>query len=152
MGITSHTPMKKQLLFCLLLSSFAACRQENDVQPSPRTLADEVSGLYRTNPFVNPSCVAIPASQMPTITLRPESDGVVSLVYASYFPKPGSQRLTGVLLSRRADSAVQLTLGNVVLGVVQTDRVFTNNGMEKQGELLRVNTQPDIPYFAGVKD
>jgi len=147
--------MKKQLLFCLLLSSFAACTQENDVHPSPGTLAGEVSGAYRTNPFVNPSCVAIPASQMPIITLRPESDGVVSLVYAYQFPKPGSRQITGVQLSRRADSAVQLTHDNVVLGTVQTDRVFTNNGMEKQGKLLRVDAQdilPDVSYFAGVKE
>lgn len=144
--------MKKQLLFCLLLSSFAACTPENDVQPGPVTLAGEVSGMYRTNPYVNPSCVAIPTSQMPVVTLRPESNGVVSLIYAYQFPKPGSHRLTGVLLSRRADSTVQLTYGNVVLGTVQTDRVFTNNGMEKQGKLLRIDVQLDIPYFAGVKE
>ncbi|MBC7571696.1 MAG: hypothetical protein H7319_18495 [Spirosoma sp.] len=147
--------MKKQLLFYLLLGSLAACTQENDVQPSPNTLAGEVSGAYRTNPYVDPSCVAIPASQMPVVTLRPESDGIVSLVYAYQFPKPGSQQLTGIQLSRRADNAVQLTHGNVVLGTVQIDRVFTNNGMEKQGRLLRINaldTQPNVPYFTGVKE
>ena len=149
--ITSHTPMKKQL-FCLLLSSLAACTPESDVQPSVSTLAGEVSGTYQTNPYVNPSCVAIPASQMPTVTLRPEADGGVSLVYAYQFPKPGSQQLTGVSLSRRADSAVQLIHGDAVLGTVQIDRVFTSNGMEKQGKLLRVTVQPDGPYFAGVKD
>ena len=142
----------KQFLFCLLLSSLAACTPGNDVQPNPGTLAGEVSGLYRTNPYVNPSCVAIPAEKMPTITLRPESDGVVSLVYTYQFSKPDSQQLTGVLLSRRADSVVQLTYGNVVLGTVQTDRVFTDNGMEKQGKLLRVDRQPDMPYFAGIKE
>ena len=125
------------------------------MQPSPITLAGEVSGTYRTNPFVNPSCVAIPASQMPVVTLKPESDGVVSLVYAYQFPKSGSRQITGVLLSRRADSAVQLTHGNVVLGTIQTDRVFTDDGMEKQGKLLRANLQDittDVSYFAGVKD
>ncbi len=125
------------------------------MQPGPATLAGEVSGTYRTNPYLDPSCVATPAGQMSVVTLRPESDGVVSLVYAYQFPKPGTHQLTGVLLSRQADSAVQLTHGNVVLGTVQTDRVFTNNGMEKQGKLLRINapyTQPDIPYFAGVKE
>lgn len=147
--------MKKQLLLYLLLSSLAACTQENDVQPSPNTLAGEVSGTYRTNPYIDPSCVAIPASQMPIVTLRPESDGIVSLVYAYQFPRAGSRQLTGVQLSRRSDSTVQLTHGNVVLGTVQTDRVFTNNGMEKQGKLLRIDasdTQPDVPYFAGVKE
>ncbi len=147
--------MKQPLLFCLLLSSLVACTQENDVQPSPGTLADEVSGMYRTNPYLNPSCVATPSNQMPVVMLRPESDGVVSLVYAYQFPKPGNHQLTGVLLSRRADNAVQLTHGSVVLGTIQTDRVFTNNGMEKQGKLLRIDApdaQPDMPYFAGVKD
>lgn len=147
--------MTKQLLFGALLGTLVACQQDDSIQPDPTTLAAEVGGVYRTNAFINPSCVAIPTDQMPTVTLLPESDSVVALLYAYQVPVKGAKQIGGIRLIRQADSSVQLRSGNFALGSVQTDRVFTNNGMEKQGKLLRI-TQPDspleLPYFAGVKE
>ncbi|MGF7218520.1 hypothetical protein GGR92_004697 [Spirosoma lacussanchae] len=147
--------MTKQLLFCVLLGSLTACQPDSDIQPGTASLAGEIGGRYRTNVFLDPSCVALSSSQLPTVTLLAESDSAVSVLYAYQYPQKGTRRVEGVALSRQADSSVQLRVGNTTLGSVQTERVFTDNGMEKEGKLLRItyqNSATEIPYFAGVKE
>ena len=51
--------MKNRLLFCSFVGMLTACQQEADIQPSSLTLASEVVGTYRTNFYLDPSCVAI---------------------------------------------------------------------------------------------
>ena len=57
--------MKKRLLFGSLLGVLSACQQEVDIAPDSTSLAAQVAGTYRTNFYLDPSCVAIPADQMP---------------------------------------------------------------------------------------
>jgi len=145
--------MKKQLLFCALIGTLTACQHEEDIQPNSTSLASEVVGTYRTNFYLDPSCVAISAGQMPYAELKAQSDSTVTLVYTKLSPVKTSRLIENVSLSRQANG-VQLRVANSSIGTLQTDRVFTDNGMEKQGKLLRINLQSDpqeILFFAGVK-
>lgn len=145
--------MKKQLLFCALLGSLTACQEEADVQPGSTSLASEVVGTYRTNFYLDPSCVAISAGQMPYAELKAQSDSTVTLIYTKFSPVKISRSIEHVSLSRQANG-VQLRVANSNIGTLQTDRVFTDNGMEKQDKLLRINVQndpQDLFYFAGIK-
>lgn len=142
--------MKKPLLFStvwLLL----ACQPEGGIAPTATSLAGEVTGLYRTNVYLDPSCVAIPTDQMPYVELKAESDNSVTLVYTKFYPAKASQLVEHVTL-RRQNEAVELRLAGASIGTFQTDRIFTNNGMEKQGQLLRISVQTDSQnpvYFSG---
>ncbi|AKD57965.1 hypothetical protein [Spirosoma radiotolerans] len=145
--------MKKRLLFCSLLGMLTACQHEGDIQPNSTSLASEVVGTYRTNFYLDPSCVAISAGQMPYAELKAQSDSVVTLVYTRLSPVKTSRLIENVSLSRQANG-VQLRLANANIGTLQTDRVFTDNGMEKQGKLLRIDVESDSQdflTFAGVK-
>lgn len=145
--------MKKPLLFCTLIAVMTACQQEADIQPNSMTLASEVVGTYRTNLYLDPSYVATSAGQMPVMELKAESDSMVSLVYTKQYPSESSQLIEHILLSRQT-TGIQLRLAGSVIGTMETDRIFTNNGMEKQGQLLRLNVQNDTQTsltFAGVK-
>ncbi|GAB3778985.1 hypothetical protein GCM10028818_28970 [Spirosoma horti] len=145
--------MKKRLLFCALLGTLTACQHEGDIQPNATSLASEVVGTYRTNFYLDPSCVAISAGQMPYAELKAQSDSTVTLVYTKLSPVKTSRLIENVSLSRQANG-VQLRIANSNIGTLQTDRVFTDNGMEKQGKLLRINLQSDPQetlYFAGVR-
>ena len=142
--------MKKQLLFCALVGTMTACQRETDIQPTSSTLAGEVVGIYRTNVYLDPSRVAIPTEQMPYTELKAESDSTVTLVYSL---AKTSRSIQHIRLSRQADG-IQLLLADSSIGTLQTDRVFTTSGMEKQGKLLRINMQNDATnqlYFAGYK-
>ncbi|MCK8491825.1 hypothetical protein M0L20_08175 [Spirosoma sp. RP8] len=147
--------MKKQLLYFIMLgatTSMTACQQEHDIQPDS-SLAGEVAGNYRTNYFLDPSCVAVPTNKMPSAELRAESDSAVTLIYTKSYPDKEVRQIEHVRLTREAD-AVQLRLADSSIGSLQTDRVFTDNGMEKQGKILRISIQPDngnAVYFAGYK-
>lgn len=133
--------MKKQLLFCMLsLGGMTACQPEADVVPNATTLSGEVAGSYRTNAFLDLSCVALPTGQMPSVDLRAETDSTVTVRYTRYTPDRVVQQLSGVTLRRQAE-AVQLRLADSSIGTLQTDRIFTNSGMEKQGKLLRISLQ-----------
>jgi hypothetical protein len=145
--------MKKRMLFWAFAGLLTACQREADIQPSSLSLASEVAGTYRTNFYLDPSCVAIPAGQMPVAELKAESDDKVTVVYTKLYPAKTSQFIEHVSLAREAES-VQLRLADSTIGTLQTDRVFTNNGMEKQGQLLRLSVQNNpqlILSFAGYK-
>jgi len=145
--------MKKRLLFCSLLGTLTACQYEGDIQPNATSLASEVVGTYRTNFYLDPSCVAISAGQMPYAELKAQSDSTVTLIYTKLSPVKTSRLIENVSLSRQTNG-VQLRVANSNIGTLQTDRVFTDNGMEKQGKLLRINLQSDPQetlYFAGVR-
>lgn len=144
--------MNQRLLLFALLAGATACQQETDVRPNALTLADEVAGTYRTNVYLDPSCVALSADQMPYAKLQAESDSTVTLIYVKRYPAKSSQHIPNVRLNRQAD-AIQLRIANSSIGALQPDRIFTNNGMEKQGKLLRISlpNDPQPLYFAGSK-
>ncbi len=145
--------MNQRLLLFAFLATATACQQGTDIQPTAPMLAGEVAGTYKTNVYLDPSCVALPAAQMPYVELQTESDSTVTLIYTRLYPAKSSQRISNVSLSRQVD-AIQLRVADSSIGVLQTDRVFMNNGMEKQGKLLRISMQndPQQPlYFAGFK-
>lgn len=145
--------MKKRLLFCSLAGLFTACQHEGDIQPTSVSIASEVVGIYRTNFYLDPSCVAISAGQMPYTEIKAQSDSTVILVYTRLYPAKTSRSIENVSLNRES-GGVQLRVGSSNIGTLQTDRIFTDNGMEKQGELLRINIQNDpqnFLYFAGIK-
>ncbi|MBO0950224.1 hypothetical protein [Fibrella forsythiae] len=144
--------MKKALLFSTLLFVSAACSRNNDVAP---TLASEVAGTYLTNGFLDILCIALPANQMPAVTLTPETEAAVTLTYLRQYPTAQSQTLTHLQLTRLADKSIQLTQQGQVLGTVQTDRAFNTNGMERQALVLRVqtNANPQTAItFTGAKE
>jgi hypothetical protein len=145
--------MIKQLLFCALVASLAACQQDGDVQPNLPSLALDVAGMYRTNVFLDPSRVAVSADKMPFAELKTESDSTVSLVYTKLSPEKDIKEFHNVRLSRQGD-VVLLKVADVNIGTLQTDRIFTNSGMEKQGRLLRLSIfeEPNfVLYFSGAK-
>jgi hypothetical protein len=145
--------MKKRLLFCAFLGSLTACQRESDIQPNPASLSSEVAGTYRTNFYLDPSCVAISASQMPFAELKVESDSTITLVYTRLYPDKIVSRVPNISLSRQPD-AIVFRVADLGVGTLQTDRIFTDNGMEKQGKLLRIlmpNTTQSPLYFAGFK-
>ena len=143
--------MNQRLLLFALLATATACRRESDIQPNADTLAGEVAGTYRTNVYLDPSGVALSADQMPYAALQAESDSTVTLLYR--YPDKSSLRIPNVALACQAD-AIQLRVADTTIGTLQTDRIFLNNGMEKQGKLLRISIQknPQIPFtFTGFK-
>ncbi|MFD2932236.1 hypothetical protein [Spirosoma flavum] len=145
--------MKKRLLFCSMVGVLTACQQEGDVQPASTTLASEVVGIYRTNFYLDPSSVAISANQMSYAELKVQSDSTVTLVYTKLYPAKISRSFENVGL-RRQSNGVQLRIADSGIGTLQTDRIFTDNGMEKQGKLLRITIQDDpqsLLNFAGIK-
>ncbi|MDB5242883.1 MAG: hypothetical protein JWP57_3508 [Spirosoma sp.] len=145
--------MNQRLLLCALLASATACQHESDIQPNAPTLAGEVAGTYQTNVYLDPSCVALSASQMPYAELQAESDSTVTLIYTKLYPAKSSQRISNVVLKRQADG-IHLRIADSAIGALQTDRIFMNNGMEKQGKLLRISLQNDPQsslYFVGFK-
>lgn len=145
--------MNQRLLLFALLATATACQRETDVQPSPQTLAGEVAGTYRTNVYLDPSCVALSANQMPYAELQAESDTTVTLIYTKLYPAKISQRISNITLTREAD-AIQLRGADSSIGALQPDRIFMNNGMEKKGKLLRISLQSNPQrslYFVGSK-
>ncbi len=145
--------MKKRLLFCALVGTMTACQRDGDIQPTAATLSGEVVGIYRTNFYLDPSCVAISANQMPYTELKVVSDSTVTLVYTKLYPTKTSRFIEHIGLNRQPNG-IQLIIGDSSIGTLQTDRVFTDNGMEKQGKLLRINVQNDsqnLLNFAGIK-
>ena len=96
--------MRTRLLFCALLATATACRQESDVQPSPSSLAEEVAGTYRTNVYLDPSRVATPTEQMPYAELKRESDNTVTLVYTQLYPNKLVKQIPNILLSRQPEA------------------------------------------------
>ncbi|GAB4026281.1 hypothetical protein [Spirosoma koreense] len=132
--------MKNHLLFWALAGVITACQQEAEIQPGTSSLAGEVVGTYRTNVYLDPANVAISISQMPYAELKAETDSSVTMVYTKLYPAKTSQLIEHVSLVRRANG-IQLRLADSSIGMLQTDRIFTNNGMEKQGKLLRIGGQ-----------
>ncbi|MEZ0543009.1 hypothetical protein [Fibrella arboris] len=145
--------MKKALLFSTLVFLSAACSRSNDVAP---TLAGEVSGTYLTNGFLDILCIALPANQMPAVTLTPETDAAVTLTYLRKYPTAQSQTFTHLQLTRLTDNSIQLAQQGQVIGTVQTDRAFNSNGMERQALVLRVQANTTDPQtaitFTGAKE
>lgn len=130
--------MKTQLLFLAFAGLLTGCQRETDIQPGSLSLAGEAAGNYRTNFYLDPSCVAIPAEQMPFAEVKAESEDRVTIVYTSRYPTTTTQRIEHILVAREAES-IQLRIADSVIGILQIDRIFTNNGMEKKGQLLRIN-------------
>ncbi|NDU93417.1 hypothetical protein [Spirosoma terrae] len=144
--------MKKQLLFFALLVALSACQNENDVRPN-QAITSAASGLYQTNFFLDPSCVAIPDGKMPYAEIKKETDSTITIAYTRFYPDKEIRQLEHVLLSRQAES-IQLKLNKASIGSIQTDRIFTDKGMEKEGQVLRINwqkTPQDFIYFTGYK-
>ncbi len=145
--------MNKRLLFCALLGSITACQRDGDIQPTSSSLAAEVAGVYRTNFYLDPSSVAIPADKLPYAELKKESDSTVALVFTKLYPEKAVNELPNIKL-RRQSSTIQLRLADSSIGTLQADRIFTNSGMEKQGNLLRITLQSNSQHllnFAGAK-
>ena len=145
--------MSQRLLLFALLAGATACQRETDIQPTAQPLSGEVAGTYRTNVYLDPSCVALAADKLPYTELRAESDSTVTLTHIKLYPVQSSERIPNVMLRRGAD-AIHLRVADTSIGTLQTDRIFMNNGMEKQGNLLRVSFQNDRHrpvYFAGFK-
>lgn len=128
-----------------------SCGRGTDITP---TLAGEVAGRYQTNSFLDFRCIALPSGSMPSATLKSQSDATVTLTYQETYPTARTQTIANISLYRQADNSVQLISGGNVIGTVRTDRVFSSNGMERQGLVLRV--QADSPgtavSFTGSKD
>lgn len=145
--------MNKQFFLFALLTATTACRHEADIEPDAPTLSGEVAGAYRTNAYLDPSHVALSDNQMPYAELQTESDSTVTVIYTQRYPVKTSQRIPNVALSRQAEG-ICLRVADSSIGTLQTDRIFMNNGMEKNGKLLRLSHQsaPQRPlYFAGFK-
>ncbi|WP_080059638.1 hypothetical protein [Spirosoma aerolatum] len=143
--------MKQQLLFCALIGILTACQHESDIQPSTTSLASEAVGTYHTNFYLDPSYVALSPNQMPYVELKQESDSNVTLLLTKPYPSSQTKAISHVRLQRKSDG-VELKVANTSIGTLQTDRVFTNSGMEKQGQLLRLSAQDgSISEFVGVK-
>ncbi|WP_080237638.1 hypothetical protein [Spirosoma rigui] len=130
--------MNPRLLLIALVATATACEHETAIEPTAQTLAGEVAGTYHTNVYLDPSRVALSASQMPYAELKRESDSTVTLLYTKRYPAAGTVRIPNVVLNRQPD-LIQLRVADSSIGTLQTDRVFTDNGMEKQGKLLRVS-------------
>ena len=145
--------MKKPLLFCSLIGILSGCSSEADISPGSFSLASKAAGLYRTNFYLDPSSVATPADKMPSTELKAESDSTVSLTYTKFYPTPGSQSIQRVLLRQQMDG-IELLVNGSPIGTLRTDRIFTDNGMEKQGSLLRLTVRADSTNrlnFSGIK-
>ena len=143
--------MTKRLLFCSLAGMLVACQRETDIQPTTSSLANEVAGTYRTNVYLDPANLATPTNQMPYTVLKTESSNSVTLTYTELYPTKTSQVIEHISLHRQADG-IQLQVANSIVGTLQTDRAFTNNGMEKQGKVLRLANNQDgqvVPSFVG---
>lgn len=134
--------MKNRLLFCALMGILTACQQETDIQPGTSTLAGEAAGTYQTNFYLDPSYVAMSADQLPYAELKTESDNSVTLVYTKLYPTKVSQIVQHISLVRQS-AGIQLFMDGLNIGTLQTDRIFTNSGMERQGQLLRLNLQSE---------
>ena len=145
--------MNRHLLFCALLGSMTACQHNDDIQPNSSSLAGEVTGNYQTNFYIDPSLAATPTDKMSSAELKAESDSTVTLIYTRLYPSREVKQVAHVGLIRQAD-AVQLRVADSSIGSFQTDRIFTNNGMEKQGKVLRIalkQGEQDPVYFTGHK-
>ncbi|MBD2754873.1 hypothetical protein [Spirosoma validum] len=145
--------MKKQLLFCAFVGLMTSCQQEDAIQPSSPTLAGEAVGTYQTNVYLDPAYVATASSELPYAELKAESANSVTLIYSKLYPVKSSHSIEHVTLLREPNG-IQLSAAGSVIGTLQTDRVFTSNGMEKQGQLLRISMQNDSAnglYFIGSK-
>lgn len=141
----------KHLILSALLLGLAACGRGTDIAP---TLASEVAGSYQTNGFLDVLCVSLPPNKMPTAALKSQSDAVVTLTYQQSYPVQQTRIIDNVLLQRQADNSIQLLSAGSVIGTVRTDRVFSSNGMEQQGLVLRVQatTAGATVYFTGSKE
>ena len=145
--------MKKRLLFCSMIGVLSGCYRTVDINPNPSSLAAEVSGVYRTNFYLDPSCVAIPANQMPYAELKAESDSNVTVMYTKFYPVKSTQFIEHITVGRQPEGIYFRTVDSAI-GTLKTDRIFTNNGMEKQGQLLRLTIQLDSAVtlnFTGIR-
>lgn len=145
--------MKNQLLLCAFVASLSACQRESTIQPNPASPADEVAGTYRTNVYLDPSSVALSPGQVPYAEINVETDSTVAIVYTRLHPEKNIRYLPNVDVKRQPDG-IQLQRAGSSIGTLQIDRIFTNNGMEKQGKLLRMSIPIDssnVINFAGFR-
>ncbi|GAB3039821.1 hypothetical protein [Spirosoma pulveris] len=129
--------MKKRLLFCSFVGILTACQREGDIQPNITTLTGEVVGTYHTNFYLDPA-VALSSGQLPYAEIKAESDSTVTLIV--HRPTQIDWTIQHVSLSRQSAS-IQLNVGSSTVATLQSDQVFTSNGMEKDGKLLRITLQ-----------
>lgn len=128
----------KQLIIFITLLGLMACQSNTDVAPALAT--SEIAGTYQTNAFLDYRYLALPASQMPTVTLRATATNTLTLVWNQSLPKAGVQTLVGITLVQQPDQGIELMQAGQVIGSIKTNRVFTDSGMETQGKLLRLST------------
>jgi hypothetical protein len=130
--------MKKRLLFCAFAGSLASCQHEGNIQPAMVSVAREVAGTYQTNAFTDVLHVATPPNQMPSLNVTAETDSTVTMTYTDQYPKANEERISNVLLRRQTDG-VYFWTNDTLIGSLQNDRAFTNRGVEKQANVLRIN-------------
>ncbi|MBO0932679.1 hypothetical protein [Fibrella aquatilis] len=128
--------MSRILLLSTVLFAMTACSRGTDVAP---TLAGEVAGSYQTNGYLDVSCVALPATQMPAVGIRQESDVAVTITYQRQYPVAQTFTLPHVQLQRLVDQRVKLVYAGEDIGTAQMDRAFSSNGMESQAMVLRLS-------------
>ncbi|TDB67920.1 hypothetical protein [Arundinibacter roseus] len=88
------------VLLAVLL--FSGCTQD---QPLPDS--GGLAGTYRTNGILDPSCVAISDDrQLPTLTIRKESDGSYQLTRTDFIPNKRTMSLSKVQVEPKSDSLV----------------------------------------------
>ena len=116
------------------------------------TLAGEVAGSYQTNSYLDVSCVALPANQMPAVGVRQESDMAVTITYQRTYPVTQLMTLKNVQLVRLSNQQIKLIYAGTDIGTAQMDRAFSSSGMESQAMVLRLSqlTGPEADRFAFV--
>lgn len=145
--------MNTRLLYTLMLGTLAGCGREADIQPGSLPPAVEAAGTYRTNFYLDPSGVALSAGPRPSVELRTETDSTVMLAYATGSANRPARRIPGVLVQRQPDG-LHLSVAGQDIGTLRTERIFLDNGLEKQGQLLRLDGSGDagsFPGFAGYR-
>jgi hypothetical protein len=131
------TPLLSTAALCLA-GWLTGCQQTTDVEP--QSLSRMVAGNYTTNAFVNPLFVALRTDQMPQLTVKPETDSTVTLIYKQFSPNKATEQLTQILVQRQGETLALKQAGKLI-GSWQWDRVFTSNGMETQTNVLQLAKQ-----------
>ena len=144
--------MNKQRLLGLMLV-LAGCQPEKDITPDLAPAIVEVTGKYQTNGYLDLLTITLPTEQLPTADVKAQSDSEVTLTLHQYYPATRHIILEHVGLARQSDSSIRLSYQGQVIGSYQTDRLFTNSGMEAQGKVLRISkTGDESPMvFVGYK-
>ena len=131
--------MKKLFLLGLPLV-WAGCQPSNEIMPEITPASGEVTGNYQTNGYLDLQTIPLSTGQLPTADVKAQSDSEITLTLNQHYPAVQQTTLRNVILRRQPDSSILLNYQGQVIGSYQTDRIFTNSGMEAQGKVLRINS------------